>query len=132
MSVDDTNSGAYRLFIKLKQSVMMEVGSLGKQHFQAGTYIYIGSAKRGLHQRVARHQRLAEEKQGRCHWHIDRLLSHPESRMVKTEHFDGADECRLSRELSVKEGVTIPVVGFGATDCKQGCRAHLYKIEEDI
>lgn len=127
----DNNSGAYRLFIQLERGVTLDVGSLGQQRFQPGTYVYVGSAKRGLHQRVARHERLVREKQGRCHWHIDRLLLHPASAMVKTELFSGADECRLSRELSKEEGVNIPVAGFGATDCKQGCKAHLYQLPNE-
>jgi Uri superfamily endonuclease len=126
-SVD--NSGAYRLFIQLARTVTLEVGSLGKQVFPGGVYVYLGSAKRGLQQRVKRHERLAREKQGRCHWHIDHLLLHPASHMLKTELVVGGDECDLSSMLAHQEGTTVPVAGFGATDCKSGCMSHLYLIK---
>lgn len=128
MKGNNKNSGAYRLFIQLSHKAILDVGSLGKHILPDGTYIYVGSAKRGLSQRVARHERVAQQKQGRCHWHIDRLLMHPASRMVKTEMINGGDECRLSREIECQDGVAVPIPGFGATDCKAGCKSHLYQL----
>ncbi len=123
------NSGAYQLVIRLARRAEIEAGRLGCHLLKAGTYVYVGSARRGLRQRVARHQRLAEMKQGRCHWHVDRLLLHPASRLLRTEIFDGAEECVLSKKLGRRPGVTVPIPGFGATDCRHGCKAHLYRVK---
>lgn len=128
---DNSNSGAYRLFIKLSKCVTLEVGSLGRQAFPAGIYVYVGSAKRGLRQRTDRHARLARDKQGGCHWHIDRLLLHPASQLLKTELVHEGDECDLSATLARQQGVTVPVPGFGATDCSRGCQSHLYFTNSD-
>lgn len=124
------NRGAYKLYIRFSHTVRLNVGALGSLSLAPGTYVYTGSAKRGLRQRVERHRRLAKTKQGRCHWHIDQLLLHPDSRLVRTELFADGDECELSRQLAVRTDVSIPVHGFGATDCKSGCKAHLYRLEK--
>lgn len=123
----DDNSGAYRLYLRLRRGVTLDIGSLGLQPLKRGTYVYVGSAKRGLRQRVERHSRLAETKQGRCHWHIDRLLLHPDSRLIRTEIIAGGDECLLSAQMAVEARYSVPVPGFGATDCQSGCLAHLYR-----
>lgn len=120
------NSGAYRITLALKKNAYASVGRLGRHYFRAGTYVYIGSARRGLQQRVARHIRLITEKRGKRHWHIDALLLHPQSKLVKTELIEAGDECLLSQQLATEEGVTAPLQGFGASDCDSGCEAHLY------
>lgn len=130
MNPEAGNSGAYRLFIQLARKVILEVGSLGRHVFPAGVYVYVGNAKRGLRQRVERHERLAREKRGRCHWHIDRLLLHPASRMMNTELVADGDECDLSAIIAHQEGAVVPVVGFGASDCGRGCKSHLYLIKK--
>ena len=129
MAEADDNSGAYQLVIRLPRRIEIEAGSLGTQQLKAGTYVYVGSAKRGLRQRVGRHRRLADEKQGRCHWHVDRLLMHPDSRLVRIETFAAGDESSLSHALADQPGVTVPVAHFGATDCQHGCKAHLYRLK---
>ena len=120
------NSGAYRLVIRLRRGAEIAVGRLGGRRFTRGLYLYLGSAKRGLAQRVARHRRLAEEKSGRLHWHIDYLLTHPDSRLVRADLFPGGEECDLSRRAAEEGGEA--VTGFGSTDCRSGCPAHLYRI----
>lgn len=123
------NSGAYRLFLRLPQARRVAVGRLGLQRFPAGTYVYVGSAQRGLEARVMRHVRLVTTKAGNRHWHVDALLLEPSVRLVRAEAYAGADECRLSAHLARQPGVSIPVPGFGATDCSAGCLSHLYRID---
>lgn len=127
----EANSGAYRLCFRLLRPVAVEVGRLGLQRLPAGDYVYVGSARRGLRQRLARHERLLRDKQGRLHWHIDYLLVHPASRFLRAEAVAGGDECRLGRALARRPGVSVPVPGFGATDCRRGCAAHLYRLSGD-
>lgn len=70
------NSGAYLITLSLARAAWIEAGRLGRFRLEAGTYVYVGSAKRALQARVARHCRLATTKQGKRHWHIDGLLLH--------------------------------------------------------
>ncbi|GAB6043834.1 GIY-YIG nuclease family protein [Endothiovibrio diazotrophicus] len=125
--MSEANGGAYRLVLRLDRAVRVTPGRLGERRLRRGSYLYLGSAKRGLEQRVARHRRLAEEKTGRLHWHIDYLLTHPDVRLIRIDRIVGGDECVLSREVAARAG-SEPVVGFGATDCRRGCPAHLYRV----
>ena len=53
----DTDSGVYRLWIELASPVDVRAGRLGIFRLPAGTYVYVGSARRGLSARLARHRR---------------------------------------------------------------------------
>ncbi len=118
--------GAYLLCIRLAKPLTLNIGSLGRIRFPAGRYVYVGSARNGVAARVARHRRLAGSKAGSIHWHIDYLLTHPRVRWMGAILIEGGAECALSRRIASMPGVTAPVPGFGASDCRAGCEAHLY------
>lgn len=122
----DIAGGAYILCVRLAKPLTLNIGSLGKVRFPAGRYAYVGSAKNGVAARVARHSRLAHEKAGKIHWHIDRLLTHPQARWLDAILVENGVECALSQRIASMPGVTAPVPGFGASDCRAGCSAHLY------
>lgn len=63
--------GTYLLAVRLDSPRTVGVGALGDIRFDAGVYIYVGSAMGGLDQRVGRH--LSGRKTLR--WHIDYLTS---------------------------------------------------------
>lgn len=119
--------GAYLLFLSVSRAVRIRPGRLGPQRLEAGRYVYVGSARRHLVQRVARHRQLATGKTGNRHWHIDALLLHGWSRWDGCELFVDDEECRLSHRLATL-GAETPLPGFGATDCRAGCRSHLYRV----
>ncbi len=123
-----TESGAYLLYLELGRSICLEAGALGKVRFPAGRYIYVGSARNGIKARVARHARLAKSKSGRPHWHVDYLLLHPQARLKCVKAIPGAQECVWSRRIACRKGSSVPVRGFGSSDCRVGCLAHLYRI----
>lgn len=123
------DAGAYRLFVRFSRPAWVRAGRRGRFRLEPGLYVYVGSARRALAARVARHRRLATEKRGNRHWHIDGVLLHGWSRLVQAELHPGAEECRLARDLAAAPSVTVPVPGFGATDCRAGCPAHLYRLE---
>ncbi len=123
---DDVRGGAYLLYLRLESPIRARVGALGEVRMGAGVYVYVGSAKRGLAARVGRHLRLAKLKRGKVHWHIDYLLIRREVRLFLSEIFPGKDECYLSRAQARRAGTTVPIPGFGASDCQAGCSAHLY------
>lgn len=124
----DANSGAYRLHVTLPTAARVRVGRFGRVRLPAGHYVYVGSARRHLRQRVARHRQVASGQRRGGHWHIDALLAHSRARLVAIELFPGGAECALSRETAQLPGAGVPIPGFGATDCRAGCAAHLYAL----
>ncbi len=108
--------GVYRLRIRLGRPAMLTVGAIGGFHFPAGWYVYTGSARNGLGQRIRRHLR----RQKRQHWHIDDLLAVVD----KVEAFvlpgTAVTECELHAALT---GGDVVVPGFGSSDCR--CASHL-------
>jgi len=126
-----SNGGAYLLIIELAVDSRLSVGRLGDIELAAGRYVYVGSARKGLRQRVERHRRLVVGKAGKRHWHIDALLLHPASRLVDAQLHCGKEECRLSRQIARRSDASVPVPGYGATDCSSGCGAHLYRIDQE-
>ncbi len=107
---------AYQLLIEVSRPLRCRIGRLGSFDFPAGWYVYTGSAKRGLDARIARH--LCSTK--KAHWHIDYLLAAPGVR-VMTVIRSRRGECDLNRASAG----CIVVPGFGASDCRRGCGAHL-------
>jgi len=115
--------GCYHLVIRLRQAVELNIGRLGRFRFPAGWYVYTGSARSGLDARISRH--LARHK--RLHWHVDYLLAAPGVRIAEIRKFDGyAEECQLNQAVGRLPGARALVKGFGSSDCRAGCPAHLY------
>jgi sugar fermentation stimulation protein A len=119
---ENRDSGSYLLILELARDMNLTVGSLGETFFPKGFYLYVGSAKRGLASRLARHLR----RRKTFFWHIDYLR-------------DQTDECkaipiRASRSLehdiaASLEGIADwTVAGFGASDC--GCPTHLFGMKD--
>jgi Uri superfamily endonuclease len=115
--------GCYSLVIKLNRTNALRVGKLGATKFSRGTYIYTGSAMKGLAARLRRHC----QRHKKIHWHIDYLLDLPEARIKQIAVYPPApgQECRQNRRIAALPGATIPLKGFGATDCRSGCASHL-------
>jgi Uri superfamily endonuclease len=118
--------GAYFLYLFLKKPITLDAGTLENLTLPRGNYIYVGSARGGIAGRIERHKRLAETKKGKLHWHIDYLLVHPQIQLSGWKALAGKDECIVSKQLASIEGITTPALGFGSTDCKAGCKTHLY------
>jgi Uri superfamily endonuclease len=127
-SENNNPGGAYILHLDLRKAVKLKISTLGKRILPPARYAYVGSARSGLLARTARHKRLARTKAGKIHWHIDHLLTHSDCRLTGVEIFPGVEECDVSRDLSRHKGIEVPVPGFGSSDCRSGCRAHLYRI----
>ncbi len=110
------NDTSYQLLIDVSQPLRCMVGRLGEFDFPAGRYVYTGSAKRNLDARIARHIR----REKALRWHIDYLLTAPGVRVVEVVR-SRRGECVLNRAGRGR----ILVVGFGASDCRADCGAHL-------
>jgi len=119
ISTYPANHISYQLHIQIPKDIQIVAGALGHCNFPAGYYIYTGSAKRNLTARINRH--LSPHKKLR--WHIDYLLAHPLVKImdVKTSN---TEECKWNQMLAGD----IPVAGFGASDCRNHCGAHLKRL----
>ena len=85
--------------------------------------MYFGSARAGLKRRIERHQ--VREKT--LHWHIDHLTR--SAKVVKVWWAPGNQrlECVWARAAMELPAATVPVKGFGASDCR--CQSHLVRVE---
>jgi Uri superfamily endonuclease len=116
--------GTYVLFLRLDNSATLHIGRLGVFSLAGERYAYVGSARGpgGLRARVSRH--LRHEKI--AHWHIDALTAVAPAVEVWWRVSPERLECTWARALAALPGVTLPVPGFGASDC--ACRAHLFAV----
>ena len=120
--------GAYILHLKTERDLMLRTGSLGNIALPSGHYVYIGSARKSISGRVNRHKRLAETKRGKRHWHIDYMLAHPEVKLIRGDAYAGYRECDIAKQIETMKGVSTPVLRFGSSDCRSGCKAHLFRM----
>jgi endonuclease-3 len=127
-----STSGVYALILFLPKEVTVNVGRLGTRKFPRGYYTYVGSAlgkgSTNLKHRITRH--LKKEKQR--FWHIDYLL---EDENVSIEAVVAAEtnkdmECNLNKHMKKTKETKVPVNGFGASDCRKGCKSHLLYFPE--
>ncbi|HMN81520.1 MAG TPA: GIY-YIG nuclease family protein [Burkholderiaceae bacterium] len=111
---------SYQLLIEIPRTVQCTVGRLGSFSFPAGRYVYTGSARRAFEARIARHLRSHKT----LRWHIDYLLAAPGVRIVEVVR-SRRGECALNRGV---DGCIV-AAGFGASDCRAGCGAHLKRLD---
>ncbi len=124
------DTGVYLLLLELPGPITLRVGALGRFGFQRGWYVYAGSARRGLRARVERH--LSPVKPLR--WHVDYLTTaHGVKRVGALLVAEGGvSECALNRAAGALLGGSVPAPGFGASDCRAGCPAHLWYSPEPL
>lgn len=120
--------GGYIIAAVLNRDIQIEVGSLGWNHFPAGVYCYCGSAHGpgGLRARIKRHLRIG----GKKFWHFDYLREYVEVVQVWWQIGQDNLECEAAKVIAGESGANIPVEGFGASDCKKGCPAHLVHLKD--
>ena len=114
--------GSYILLFQIQETNRILVGSLGYQLFPAGIYAYAGSAlgPGGVRARV-RHHLIPARKP---HWHMDYLKPSADWLAVGWTITLQRQECIWAQQL-ILAGGKVPAKGFGASDCQQGCPAHL-------
>ncbi len=109
---------SYVLFIRVERLIEVVVGKMRNVRFGKGTYLYAGSAKRGLIARIRRH--LSEDK--KLFWHIDYLLSSPYAYIDSVWVAGGDKECLIA-DIFYRQGYEF-VKDFGSSDCR--CASHLF------
>ena len=114
--------GTYALILYADHRRVVQIGRLGQLAVQSGFYVYVGSAfgPGGVQARVRHHSNIAE----RPHWHIDYLRRAVDLKQVWYTYDLLRQEHAWANVLGNMQGASIPLPGFGASDCK--CIAHLY------
>ncbi|HEY57203.1 MAG TPA: GIY-YIG nuclease family protein [Anaerolineae bacterium] len=130
--------GAYALALRLERPVGLRVGALGVWDFPEGVYVYLGSARGpgGIRARLGRHLRGASTPPGtgRPRWHVDylRAMAQPIAWGYTVAPAPGLPwECLWSQRLAAAPRAWVPVPGFGASDCRHRCPAHLIAFPPD-
>ena len=116
--------GTYALVMRCSSDQQVEVGKLGRLNLRPGFYVYVGSAfgPGGLNARIAHHMKITE----RPHWHLDYLRPALDLTEVWFTYDPGHREHQWAGVLATFRHTTIPISGFGASDCR--CKSHLYLI----
>ena len=118
----NSNSGVYQLRIIVVKICSISIGKLGTFTFPAGQYVYTGRAKKNLRQRIDRHKKTDKK----CFWHIDYLLTEKNVQIqdISVISQNSGHECSENKKLLMGNALIV-VAGFGASDCKNNCGAHL-------
>jgi Uri superfamily endonuclease len=116
--------GVYVLIINVTKDIKVTIGALGKIEFKKGMYAYVGSAQKGLENRVKRHLNRLKK---RNFWHIDYLLENnfTEVHDVFYKIANKSMECKIAKNLMNHANL---VKNFGSSDCN--CKSHLFKIND--
>ena len=112
------DGGSYLVLLKVHERKTISIGKLGPISFEAGHYIYIGSAMKGLSKRIERHRRLRK----RLFWHIDYLRGVAEFHVALPVRSSDNLECEIAKKIRAFAEWEVP--GFGASDC--ACSSHLF------
>jgi sugar fermentation stimulation protein A len=120
----ESNGGCYLLVLEIPEDREVTVGSLGNIRFGKGWYVYAGSARKNLEQRVSRHLRKVRKQK---HWHIDYLTPYGgKTRALPILSYRNL-ECALAADMECLGGKPLP--GFGCSDCR--CESHLFYFKDD-
>jgi len=120
--------GTYALLFESDQPLEISVGKMGGFLLPAGKLIYVGSAlgPGGLAARLKRHLRPDKP----LHWHIDYLTAVLTPTVWRIDASGERRECGWVRELLALPGAGVPIPGFGSSDCREGCPAHLLALAD--
>lgn len=113
--------GTYALVLRSDFDASIRIGRLGDLTLRAGYYVYVGSAfgPGGVRARLGHHLRLAP----RPHWHVDHLRARTSPVEAWYSHDSTPREHEWSHILSQIPRSSVPLSGFGSSDCS--CIAHL-------
>ena len=111
--------GTYCLILQLQEKKDITIGKLGTLHFQAGTYVYVGSALKNMEKRLQRHLR----KEKTLFWHIDYFLQYAHIFNILRINSLEKLECKIAH-LILNLPVSQAIPHFGSSDCS--CLSHLF------
>ncbi len=120
--------GVYALIIENGKDQNIQIGKLGIFPFPKGYYVYVGSAlgttSSSLEHRLKRH--LSSLK--KLFWHIDYFLNSEYVKITSILYTNTPErkECALASAIAQLPGTKTTISGFGSSDCKAKCGAHLF------
>jgi len=128
--------GTYTLMVFVPSEKRIEIGRIGVQRFPEGYYAYTGTAlgkgPLSLEGRISRHLKKNKKRL----WHIDFLLADRDVEVISALIAPANErmECEINQYLQEKIHVEIPILKFGSSDCKKGCKSHLLHLgcNEDV
>ena len=114
--------GTYALVLRSRADTSVQIGRCGTLLIQPGFYVYVGSAlgPGGLRARLTHHLR----QPARLHWHIDHLRRRATVVAAWYRFGRARREHTWAKLLRDTTGSSIPLPGFGSSDCK--CPSHLF------
>jgi len=119
------NKGSYVLILCLASEQTLQVGKLGRLHFEPGFYAYTGSAfgPGGLGGRLNHHTKPLNPGV-RLHWHIDYLRQAAALAGIWVNEGRRFREHIFASILREMAGPGPALQGFGCSDCS--CPTHLF------
>ena len=121
LTLREKGKGTYILILRLGKAARIRIGKPGFAEFNHGFYAYVGSAfgPGGLGGRINRHTKVNKP----CHWHIDYLRRRCQLTDIWYTVSPIHREHDWARALAETKGASIPIPGFGSSDCH--CPSHL-------
>lgn len=119
------HAGVYVLTLVLPTPRTIRVGNLGRHRFPAGLYVYVGSARRNLDARLARHR----ARRKRLRWHIDYLTTRAHVVGAAVVPWARGRECLVARRFLAMADVRVVAPRFGSSDCR--CTTHLVWVSRE-
>ena len=118
-------AGTYAMLLGCRRAGLILIGRAGRLKRRPGVYVYVGSAHGpgGLRARLGHHLRLSISPR----WHVDYLRRVTTPLAVWTTVDPIRREHQWAAIMSGIRGATLPMPGFGASDCR--CRAHLFHFD---
>lgn len=117
------DKGSYLVILKVKEDIIVTVGSIGDIKFDRGYYVYVGSAMSNLTKRIERHRR----KIKKLFWHIDYLMNNSQIVAILPVRSCERLECDIAKSIKAISQNTI--LNFGSSDCN--CDGHLFKFSDN-
>lgn len=117
------DSGFYLFLVSVDKCTVIDIGSTLTHTFMKGYYLYVGSAKKALSKRVARHKRTRKNR----HWHMDYLREKSSVVQSWPIRVQGDYECEIAQQFRLI--ADSEVSGFGSSDCT--CSSHLFFFREN-
>ncbi len=115
-------TGTYTLILFSSIDRPVNIGKLGTLFLKPGFYAYVGSAfgPGGLKARIKHHF----NHSSRPHWHLDYLSPILSAREIWYTCDQTRREHQWAKIHSLTRGVSLPLPGFGSSDCR--CLSHLF------
>lgn len=133
------DAGLYVLQLRILRPIRTRVLKLGHHRFEAGDYVYVGSAGNGLLNRMHWHCRRTKRPTGGRkigkQWHIDALTVHSAVKLlgaIELRGKRGKKECAWAAEVRAAVAGSPPVPGFGSTNCALGCDSHFWRVTNGV